>query len=165
MSARQTTERFTHHQAFQSWCLKGWPLGRKKDFRDRTTEVLHSHWPRIHPIRRKKGYQNGFLLYTVDNINLRGKGSGPMYIRMCLQLHIIHNDSHVTVLCYISERRHVSLYCILFSCPSQILCVCVCVCVFLPGYVALWDSKTPHGPTCEWVSCCLETSSSQLLPP
>ena len=60
-----------------------------------------------------------------------------MYIRMCLQLHIIHNDSHVTVLCCISECRHVSLYCVLFSCPSQILCVCVsvcvCVCFLLPN--------------------------------
>ena len=32
------------------------------------------------------------------------------------------------------------------------------------GYVALWDSKTPHRPACERVSCCLGTSPSQLPP-
>ena len=31
-----------------------------------------------------------------------------------------------------------------------------------PGHVALWDSKTPHRPTHEMVSYCLETSPSQL---
>ena len=30
--------------------------------------------------------------------------------------------------------------------------------IFPPGYVALWDSKTPHRPACEGVSWCLETS-------
>ena len=35
---------------------------------------------------------------------------------------------------------------------------------FLPGYVALWDSKTPHRHACEKVSYCLETSPSQLPP-
>ena len=34
-----------------------------------------------------------------------------------------------------------------------------------PGYVALWDSKTPHRPSGERVSCCLETSSPSRLPP
>ena len=33
-----------------------------------------------------------------------------------------------------------------------------------PGYVALWDSKTPHRHTCERVSYCLETSLSRLSP-
>ena len=35
---------------------------------------------------------------------------------------------------------------------------------FTPGYVALWDSKTPHRPAGERVSCCLETSPSRLPP-
>ena len=34
-----------------------------------------------------------------------------------------------------------------------------------PGYVALWDFKTPHTPTGERVSCCLETSPPSWLPP
>ena len=36
---------------------------------------------------------------------------------------------------------------------------------FSPGYVALWGSKTPHRPTGERVSCCLETSPPSWLPP
>ena len=40
----------------------------------------------------------------------------------------------------------------------------VCLFVFPPGYVALWDSKPPHRPASERVSCCLETSPSRLLP-
>ena len=36
---------------------------------------------------------------------------------------------------------------------------------FSPGYVALWDSKTPHRPVCERVSYCLETSTPSQLPP
>ena len=36
---------------------------------------------------------------------------------------------------------------------------------FSPSYVALWDSKTPHRPTCERVSYCLETSPPSQLPP
>ena len=36
---------------------------------------------------------------------------------------------------------------------------------FSPGYVALWDSKTPHRPTCERVSYCVETSLPSWLPP
>ena len=39
------------------------------------------------------------------------------------------------------------------------------VCFFPPSYVALWDSKTPHRPTSERVSCCLETSPPSRLPP
>ena len=31
--------------------------------------------------------------------------------------------------------------------------------IFPPSYVALWDSKTPHRPTNERLSFCLETSS------
>ena len=42
-------------------------------------------------------------------------------------------------------------------------------CVFFffshPGFVALWDSKTPHRPASERVSCCLETSPPSQLPP
>ena len=34
--------------------------------------------------------------------------------------------------------------------------------IFPPGYVALWDSKTPHRPPGERVSWCLETSFSRL---
>ena len=34
-----------------------------------------------------------------------------------------------------------------------------------PGYVALWDSKTPYRPTNERVSWCLETSPPSQLPP
>ena len=34
-----------------------------------------------------------------------------------------------------------------------------------PSYVALWDSETPHRPTSERVSCCLETSPPSWLPP
>ena len=37
--------------------------------------------------------------------------------------------------------------------------------VYPPGYVGLWDSKTPHRPTGESVSCCLETSPPSRLPP
>ena len=40
----------------------------------------------------------------------------------------------------------------------------VCFC-FPPGYVALWESKTPHRPTCKMVSYCLETSPASWLPP
>ena len=47
----------------------------------------------------------------------------------------------------------------------HVLCVCVCVCVSSPGYVALWDSKTPHRPARERVSYCVETSPSSWLPP
>ena len=36
---------------------------------------------------------------------------------------------------------------------------------FPPGYVALWESKTPHRPTSERVSWCLETSPLSQLPP
>ena len=36
--------------------------------------------------------------------------------------------------------------------------------LFFPGYVALWNSRTPHRPTCERVSYCLETSLSWLSP-
>ena len=41
-----------------------------------------------------------------------------------------------------------------------------CAGFFLPplGYVALWDSKTPHRPACERVSYCLETSPPSRLP-
>ena len=34
-----------------------------------------------------------------------------------------------------------------------------------PGYVAVWDSKTPHRPTGERVSWCLETFPPSWLPP
>ena len=37
--------------------------------------------------------------------------------------------------------------------------------IFPPVYVALWDSKTPHRPTGERVSQCLETSPPSRLPP
>ena len=40
----------------------------------------------------------------------------------------------------------------------------VCVCVFSAATVALWDSKTPHRPTSERVSCCFETSTPSELP-
>ena len=36
--------------------------------------------------------------------------------------------------------------------------------IFPPGYVALWDSKTPHKPTGERVSWCLENSPLLRLP-
>ena len=36
--------------------------------------------------------------------------------------------------------------------------------IFPPSYVALWDSKTPHRPTGERVSWCLETSPPLRLP-
>ena len=39
-----------------------------------------------------------------------------------------------------------------------------CLFVFPPGYVALWDSKSPHRPASERFSCCLETSPSWLPP-
>ena len=45
------------------------------------------------------------------------------------------------------------------------VCVCVCVCVFSVPVFALWDSKTPHKPTCERVSYCFETSPPSRLPP
>ena len=39
------------------------------------------------------------------------------------------------------------------------------VCLFFPpGYVALWDSKTPYRPACERVSYCVKTSPSRLPP-
>ena len=47
----------------------------------------------------------------------------------------------------------------LISKPSSV------VVFFPPGYVALWDSKTPHRPAGERVSCCLETSPPSRLPP
>ena len=34
-----------------------------------------------------------------------------------------------------------------------------------PCYVAFWDSKTPHRPADDRVSCCLETSPPSRLPP
>ena len=36
--------------------------------------------------------------------------------------------------------------------------------IFPPGYVALWDSKTPHRPAGERISWCLETSPLLRLP-
>ena len=45
-----------------------------------------------------------------------------------------------------------------------VFCVFVCLFVFSPSYVAFWDSKTPHRPTSERVSCCLETSPLSWLP-
>ena len=36
---------------------------------------------------------------------------------------------------------------------------------FPPSYVVLWDSKTPHRPTSERVSWCLETSPPSWVPP
>ena len=36
--------------------------------------------------------------------------------------------------------------------------------IFPPSYVALWDSKTPHRPTSESVSWCLETFPLLRLP-
>jgi len=42
--------------------------------------------------------------------------------------------------------------------------VFVCLFVFSPGYVVLWDSKTPHRPEDERVSWCLETSPSRPPP-
>ena len=36
--------------------------------------------------------------------------------------------------------------------------------LYFPGYVALWDSKTPHRPAGERVSWCLETSLLRLPP-
>ena len=36
---------------------------------------------------------------------------------------------------------------------------------FSPGYVALWDPKTPHRPACEMASYCLEASPPSPLPP
>ena len=39
------------------------------------------------------------------------------------------------------------------------------VCLFPSCYVALWDSKTPHRPTGERVSWCLETSPPSWLTP
>ena len=36
--------------------------------------------------------------------------------------------------------------------------------IFPPSYVAFWDSKTPHRPTGETVSWCLETSLLRLPP-
>ena len=35
---------------------------------------------------------------------------------------------------------------------------------FSPSYVAFWDSKIPHKPTCERVSYCVETSPPSWLP-
>ena len=35
---------------------------------------------------------------------------------------------------------------------------------FFSVYAALWDSKTPHWPTCDRVMYCVETSPSWLLP-
>ena len=46
----------------------------------------------------------------------------------------------------------------LISKPSSV------VVFFPPGYVALWDSKTPHRPTGERVSRYLETSPPSRLP-
>ena len=37
--------------------------------------------------------------------------------------------------------------------------------IFPPGYVSLWNSKTPHRPTGERVSWCLETFPLLRLPP
>ena len=49
--------------------------------------------------------------------------------------------------------------------PLAVVVRCpLCVCVFPPSYVALWDSKTPHRPTGERVSYCLETSPPSLFP-
>ena len=42
---------------------------------------------------------------------------------------------------------------------------CLFACFFPPGYVALWESKTPYRPTSERVSWCFETSPPSGLPP
>ena len=39
------------------------------------------------------------------------------------------------------------------------------ICGSPPPYITLWDSKTPHRPTGERVSWCLETSPPSRLPP
>ena len=52
-------------------------------------------------------------------------------------------------------------------CATSLLSVAVrCIfCVFLPpSFVALGGSKAPHRHVCERVLCCVETSSSRLLP-
>ena len=36
--------------------------------------------------------------------------------------------------------------------------------LFPPSYVAFWDSKTPHRPSCERVSYCVEASPPSWLP-
>ena len=41
----------------------------------------------------------------------------------------------------------------------------ICLFIFPPGYVALWDFKTPHRPASERVSWCLKTSPHLALPP
>ena len=46
-----------------------------------------------------------------------------------------------------------------------IYCMVVYVCVFPPNYIVLWDSKTPHRPVGERVSCCLDTSPPSWLSP
>ena len=46
---------------------------------------------------------------------------------------------------------------------GTILCLFVYL-FFPPGYVALWDSKTPYRPACERVSYCVKTSPSRLPP-
>ena len=49
----------------------------------------------------------------------------------------------------------------------HVICVVLFIYLFIfpPGYVALWDSQTPHRPTGERVSWCLKTSSLLWLPP
>ena len=54
------------------------------------------------------------------------------------------------------------------TCPLGVAVRCV-ICgfsfyFFPPHYVAFWDSKTPHRPTSERVSWCLETSLLRLPP-
>ena len=44
--------------------------------------------------------------------------------------------------------------------------ICGCYFIFFPpGYVALWDSKTPYRPAGERISCCLQTSPLLRLSP
>ena len=53
------------------------------------------------------------------------------------------------------------------SCHRHVICgfnLSVYLFIFPPGYVALWDSKTPHRPAGESVASCLETSPLLRLP-
>ena len=85
------------------------------------------------------------------------------------------SPGHSVLVLILSSAVHASLFspCLLVvdtsicaTSPLGVAVRCViCGIFFLPGYVALWDSKTPHRPTSERLSWCLETSPPSQLPP
>ena len=86
------------------------------------------------------------------------------------------SPGHSVLVLTLSSAVHASLFspcllvvdtsiCAISPLGVSVRCVICGIFFFLPGYVVLWDSKTPHRPTSERLSWCLETSPPSQLPP